>query len=67
MLRAWIEDISCEGGAGHYRTEGVYCDNVFGTDKCRARGEKLPILYNFFKKLCSLIDTNIQRKFFHVR
>ena len=24
MLRVWTEDISCEGGAGHYRTEDVY-------------------------------------------
>jgi hypothetical protein len=44
MLRVWIEDINCEGGAGYYRTEGDYCRNVFGTEKCRASGEKLPTL-----------------------
>lgn len=53
MLRVWIKDISCEGGAGHYRTEDVYCDNAFVTEKCRASGEKLLTLWHFFKKLCS--------------
>jgi hypothetical protein len=44
MLRVWFEYISCAGGTGQYRTEGVYCDNVFGTELCRASGEKLQIL-----------------------